>query len=198
MYAQGRGGTTRGRGAGSGQRDGHASGSGSSTKQPILDLAKYVDKSGRSLSIRASGKASERGKRKQAERCVVTIVRVKFSGGRECTGTLKGYDQLLNLVLDNVEEQLRGEQILWVQFISVTPHNKDTDPETLELLPDKQRTLGLVVIRGTALVVINPVDGLVVCTSTYKSPFSASHFTSWHSQVRRDCKSIRSGVARLA
>ena len=33
---------------------------------------------------------------------------VKFSGGREVTGTLKGFDQLMNLVLDDVEESVRG------------------------------------------------------------------------------------------
>ena len=38
----------------------------------VLDMEKYLDKE----------------------------VRVKFVGGREVTGTLKGYDALLNLVLD--------------------------------------------------------------------------------------------------
>ncbi|KRX42346.1 Protein sidekick -like protein [Trichinella murrelli] len=33
-------------------------------------------------------------------------LRVKFQGGREITGILKGYDQLLNLVLDNTTEYL--------------------------------------------------------------------------------------------
>jgi U6 snRNA-associated Sm-like protein LSm7 len=32
---------------------------------------------------------------------------VKLAGGREVTGVLKGYDQLLNLVLDEAEEKLR-------------------------------------------------------------------------------------------
>lgn len=35
-------------------------------------------------------------------------VRVKFIGGREVTGILKGFDQLMNLVLADVEETLRG------------------------------------------------------------------------------------------
>jgi small nuclear ribonucleoprotein (snRNP)-like protein len=35
-------------------------------------------------------------------------VNVKFNGGRECSGTLKGYDALMNLVLDDVEEVMRG------------------------------------------------------------------------------------------
>jgi len=69
-------------------------------------------------------------------------VRVKFAGGREVTGTLKGYDALLNLVLDEVEEDIR-------------------DPETAQLLvPAQKRSLGLVILRGTALVIISPVDGM--------------------------------------
>ena len=35
-------------------------------------------------------------------------VRVKFQGGREVDGTLKGFDKLDNLVLDNCVEYLRG------------------------------------------------------------------------------------------
>jgi len=82
-------------------------------RAPILDLSKYVDKD----------------------------VRVKFTGGREIVGKLKGYDQLLNLVMDDVEEILR-------------------DPDTLlPMEPEKRRSLGLTVIRGTSLVVISPLDG---------------------------------------
>ncbi len=39
-------------------------------------------------------------------------ITVKFTGGREVTGTLKGYDALMNLVLDDVEEVMRGEYSL--------------------------------------------------------------------------------------
>jgi small nuclear ribonucleoprotein (snRNP)-like protein len=35
-------------------------------------------------------------------------VRVKFNGGREITGILKGYDNALNMVLDECNEYLRG------------------------------------------------------------------------------------------
>lgn len=49
-------------------------------KENILDLGKYMDKQ----------------------------ITVKFTGGREVTGTLKGYDALMNLVLDDVEEVMRG------------------------------------------------------------------------------------------
>lgn len=49
-------------------------------KESILDLTKYYD----------------------------TRVAVKFTGGREVTGVLKGFDSLVNLVLDECEEILRG------------------------------------------------------------------------------------------
>lgn len=62
-------------------------------------------------------------------------------GGREITGILKGYDQLLNLVMDEVEEIIRE------------PEGASTSS------PSKTRSLGLAVIRGTSLVLINPVDG---------------------------------------
>lgn len=38
-------------------------------------------------------------------------ITVKFTGGREVTGSLKGYDALMNLVLDDVEEVMRGRLI---------------------------------------------------------------------------------------
>ncbi|EXK31495.1 small nuclear ribonucleoprotein [Fusarium oxysporum f. sp. melonis 26406] len=49
-------------------------------KENILDLGKYMDKQ----------------------------ITVKFNGGREVKGTLKGYDALMNLVLDDVHEVVRG------------------------------------------------------------------------------------------
>ncbi|MBA0854258.1 hypothetical protein Goshw_028199, partial [Gossypium schwendimanii] len=56
----------------------------SGRKETVLDLAKFVDKG----------------------------VQVKLTGGRQVTGTLKGYDQLLNLVLDEAVEFLRGNYLL--------------------------------------------------------------------------------------
>lgn len=79
-------------------------------KEAILDLSKYIDQK----------------------------IRVKFAGGRQVFGTLKGFDQLMNLVMDEVKESLRDEEG------NVT---------------EKTRNLGLVVLRGTALTVINPADG---------------------------------------
>jgi len=114
---RGRGRGTRGggnRGRTTGGRGGSSGNvGGREGRAPILDLSKYVDKD----------------------------VRVKFTGGREIVGKLKGYDQLLNLVMDDVEEILR-------------------DPDTLlPMEPEKRRSLGLTVIRGTSLVVISPLDG---------------------------------------
>mmetsp|Transcript_5670 Transcript_5670/g.17108 ORF Transcript_5670/g.17108 Transcript_5670/m.17108 type:complete len:80 (+) Transcript_5670:111-350(+) len=51
------------------------------SKQSAVELAKFVDKG----------------------------VHVKLSGGREVSGVLKGYDQLLNMVLDEAVEYLRGK-----------------------------------------------------------------------------------------
>ncbi|KAB8206278.1 putative small nuclear ribonucleo protein [Aspergillus flavus] len=110
----------RGRGGGhdrSGGRGGHAKSGGASggaqqqekpKKENILDLSKYMDKE----------------------------VRVKFNGGREVVGTLKGFDQLMNLVLDDVKESMRDDE-----------GNENT------------RSLGLIVARGTIIVLISPADG---------------------------------------
>ncbi|EDQ87225.1 uncharacterized protein MONBRDRAFT_38016 [Monosiga brevicollis MX1] len=68
-------------------------------------------------------------------------IRVKFAGGREVTGILKGHDQLLNMVLDDAQEYLRDA----------------TDPTRLT---DETRTLGLIVCRSSSIVVISPEDGM--------------------------------------
>ncbi|KAI8970089.1 hypothetical protein BDF20DRAFT_889232 [Mycotypha africana] len=67
-------------------------------------------------------------------------VRVRFNGGREVVGTLMGYDPLLNLVLDHSVEYVR-------------------DLET-GYITDKTRELGLSVLRGTAVILISPLDGM--------------------------------------
>uniref|UniRef100_A0A5B6ZKW5 Putative U6 snRNA-associated Sm-like protein LSm7 n=1 Tax=Davidia involucrata TaxID=16924 RepID=A0A5B6ZKW5_DAVIN len=85
----------------------------SGRKETVLDLAKFVDKG----------------------------VQVKLTGGRQVTGTLKGYDQLLNLVLDEAIEFLR-------------------DPDDPLKTTDQTRRLGLIVCRGTAVMLVSP-RGLV-------------------------------------
>ncbi|CAG8514260.1 12904_t:CDS:2 [Ambispora gerdemannii] len=116
----GRGGGSSGGGRGGGSGGGTGFGSDQKfKKESILDLQKYLDKK----------------------------IRVKFNGGREVTGSLKGFDQLLNLVLDDTEEQLR-------------------DPEDNKLTSEA-RNLGLIVCRGPAVILISPVDG----TEEIPNPF---------------------------
>jgi len=115
----GRGGGNAHRGAPSNRgRSGGPSGSGDKPKrEAILDLSKYQDQK----------------------------IRVKFTGGREVQGVLKGFDQLLNLVLDDVEELV-----------------SDVCPE--------QRSLGLAVLRGPTITLLSPVDG----SEEIANPFAAS------------------------
>ncbi|CUM51168.1 unnamed protein product [Debaryomyces tyrocola] len=67
-------------------------------------------------------------------------IRVKFIGGRQVIGVLKGFDQLMNLVLEDVKENIR-------------------DPEDDNVLTEKTRDIGFVVVRGPSLLTISPVDG---------------------------------------
>jgi len=102
-----RGAGTMFRGRGSGPSGPSALPEDKKKREAILDLSKYVN-----------------------ER-----IRVKFTGGREVTGILKGYDQLLNLVLDEVEEEVQEPQV-------------------------HTRSLGLTVLRGPTITLLSPVDGL--------------------------------------
>ena len=68
-------------------------------------------------------------------------VKVRFQGGREVDGVLKGFDKLDNLVLDECVEYLR-------------------DPDDPMKLMDKTRNLGLVVCRGTQICLLSPCEGL--------------------------------------
>ena len=82
-------------------------------KESIVDLSRFIDKK----------------------------IRVKFQGGREASGILKGYDALINLVLDNAVEYIRDSD----------------DPQKIT---EETRPLGLIVARGTAITVVAPNDGI--------------------------------------
>ncbi|GLE02149.1 hypothetical protein PINS_up010987 [Pythium insidiosum] len=97
-------------------------GAGSMARREILDLSKYMDQP----------------------------VRVKFFGGREVHGVLKGYDQLVNLVLDECVEFLR-------------------DPSDEYRTSQETRKIGLVVCRGTSVSLVSPVEG----TEEIANPFLA-------------------------
>lgn len=45
----------------------------------------------------------------ELQKLMDSVVRVKCLGGREFQGTLRGFDDLVNLVLDDSEEYLRGK-----------------------------------------------------------------------------------------
>lgn len=75
-------------------------------------------------------------------------VTVKFIGGRQIVGVLKGFDQLMNLVLEDVTETLR-----------------DADDESI--LTEKTRQLGTVVVRGPQLLTLSPLNG----TESIENPF---------------------------
>jgi U6 snRNA-associated Sm-like protein LSm7 len=64
--------------------DKKAIGSGGPKKESILELSKLQD----------------------------AMVRVKCLGGRELQGVLRGYDDLVNLVLDECDEYIRGTHFL--------------------------------------------------------------------------------------
>ncbi|KFA45819.1 hypothetical protein S40293_08980 [Stachybotrys chartarum IBT 40293] len=133
-FRGGRGGGGGRGGAGAGRSEGGAAGDREkSKKENILDLAKYMDKQ----------------------------ITVKFNGGREVRGTLKGYDALMNLVLDDVQEVMRGQSLpphptsAIARELTKSCARHPTDDEGNE----STRSLGLVVARGTLLVLVSPVDG---------------------------------------
>jgi U6 snRNA-associated Sm-like protein LSm7 len=95
---------------------------GSSKKESILELAKLID----------------------------STVRVKCLGGRELRGLLRGYDELVNLVLDECDEFIRSVD----------------DPE---VVTTQTRHLGLVVVRGTQVSLVSPEEG----TEEIANPFLA-------------------------
>ncbi|XP_037106238.1 LOW QUALITY PROTEIN: U6 snRNA-associated Sm-like protein LSm7 [Syngnathus acus] len=82
-------------------------------KESIFDLSKYIDKP----------------------------IRVKFQGGREASGVLKGFDPLLNLVLDGTIEYMR-------------------DPDDQLKLTEDTRQLAWWSAGGTSVVLICPQDGM--------------------------------------
>lgn len=76
------------------------------------------------------------------------------------SGILKGYDALLNLVLDNAVEYLRGN--LPSIFSSVLSYlfGIPLDPDDPFKLTNDVRNLGLIVARGTTVVVVCPLEGM--------------------------------------
>mmetsp|Transcript_10164 Transcript_10164/g.14382 ORF Transcript_10164/g.14382 Transcript_10164/m.14382 type:complete len:133 (-) Transcript_10164:92-490(-) len=114
--------TQGGRGGGGG-RGSQGRGGGPPKKESILELAKFMD----------------------------ATVRVKCLGGRELQGTLRGYDDLVNLVLDDCDEFIR-------------------DPQDMQRVTDETRKLGLVVIRGTQVSLVSPQEGMEEIANPFLVP----------------------------
>uniref|UniRef100_G3TUI9 LSM7 homolog, U6 small nuclear RNA and mRNA degradation associated n=1 Tax=Loxodonta africana TaxID=9785 RepID=G3TUI9_LOXAF len=98
-------------------------------------------------SLRLTRSAFLAGQRKEEEGEHLGLIQVHRedkpgqSGGRPPSGILKGFDPLLNLVLDGTIEYMR-------------------DPDDQYKLTEDTRQLGLVVCRGTSVVLICPQDGM--------------------------------------
>ncbi|XP_044958827.1 sm-like protein LSM7 isoform X1 [Hordeum vulgare subsp. vulgare] len=108
----------------------------SGRKETVLDLAKFVDK-GVQVKLTGGRQVYPNATRADSGICTPPV-----------TGTLKGYDQLLNLVLDEAIEFEREQD----------------DPLKLSA---KTRQLGLIVCRGTAVMLVSPTEG----TEEIKNPF---------------------------
>ena len=113
-----------------------------SKKESVLELAKFVDMK----------------------------IRVKCLGGRELTGILKGFDELVNIVLDECEEFIKGEcfdvincgiGFLFMAFHLIFSHKDDNGNNV------QTRKLGLAVVRGPQVSLVSPEDG----TEEISNPF---------------------------
>ena len=90
------------RGSGRGGRGAHSQAGGEKPKKEnILDLTKYMDKE---IAVKFNG-----GREGACDFFILGKETVLIGAClRTVTGTLKGYDQLMNLVLDDVKELLHG------------------------------------------------------------------------------------------
>lgn len=112
------------------------------------------DRNNKNNDRRSGGAKQDRPKREaivDLQKYYGQKVLVKFIGGRYVVGVLKGFDQLMNLVLEDVVETLR-------------------DPEDDSILTENTRSLGKVVVRGPQLLTLAPLDG----TEMIDNPFAAA------------------------
>lgn len=139
---RGGGGDRGGRGGG---RGGAAGGGGGErpSKQPILDLEKYMNQE---LLIKFTGGRQGRSTRKQN---ATSAKKATLTNARTVTGILKGYDTLMSLVLDDTKEMLQGKMTSPLYFVakaSNTPTNSFAlyinlqAPTFLTKLPPPQTT----------------------------------------------------------
>merc|ERR1712205_48069 len=94
------------------------------------------------MGRRQGGMAREEERRLGPEQARGPACAGKVHGRREVEGKLKGFDTLVNLVLDECVEYMR-------------------DVDDPYKLTDEQRQLGLIVCRGTAVTLVCPCDGMM-------------------------------------
>merc|ERR1711920_599528 len=68
-------------------------------------------------------------------------IRVKMVGGREVHGILKAYEKSMNLTIDEAEEYLKREDFI-------------KDPNDVSRTYNYKRKLGLIIAKGTAVLLV--------------------------------------------
>ena len=124
-----------------------------SSKNRFLPFVKFVEITMASNQAKPNNDAQEKRKKEsilELTKYLEKPIRVKFAGGREASGVLKGFDPLLNLVLDSTIEYLR-------------------DPDDPFKLTDDTRQLGLVVCRGPNVTLICPQEGMEPIANPFAS-----------------------------
>eukprot|EP01079_Euglenida_sp_SAG-EU17-18_P010241 gene10241-271_t len=105
----------------------------------------------------------------QLEKFLEKAINVKFVGGREVTGVLKGFDSVLDQPVQTFLPALRryfdGTPPASAMSVSLSrlddPYKRRLveDPNDKNTLVEETRYLGCVVLRGTAVMVVTPYDG---------------------------------------
>ena len=95
-------------------------------------------------------------------------LQIKLNGNRTVTGVLRGFDQFMNLVLDETMEIVRGapERVACRHFIfAVPPYSRACAFSCVlfyfpQVSASEQNKVGMVVIRGNSVVMIEALEKL--------------------------------------
>ncbi|KAK3008000.1 hypothetical protein RJ639_014670 [Escallonia herrerae] len=133
----------------------------SGRKETVLDLAKFIDKG---VQVKLAGGRQVIGfdicgsyfgvNKSPLIRRIGKVQDAALVLDVDVTGTLKGYDQLLNLVLDEAVEFLR-------------------DADDPLKTTDQTRRLGLIVCRDKAVMLVSPTDGTEQIANPFIQPDGA-------------------------
>ena len=93
-------------------------------------------------------------------------IRIKYMGGREVEGTLQGWDALMNLVLVDAVEHVRGLFSLGEgEYLC-----ERVDTEKPGRYTGEVKQWGTIVSRGPSLSLLSPVDGSEVIENPFSMP----------------------------